>query len=239
MPSGASRAPTPNTIKIIEAAIDLGLPLQINSTVSRRTLPTTRRHGRTRLRVPAHALGCLLPRADGTWRKPRADHAQRSASGSSASWTISRGASHSGSRPPRRLTTGASRWDANGRAPRSGRPSAGGSSARHGGERRQRLRVRRPRRQHLSQRLPPHAARATRARASSSPRIATTRSSGSSAIPMPSGGAAADASCGRSAAAPARAPSPPRATPSPRIPSAPTSLPRETSPASRRHCEPL
>jgi radical SAM protein with 4Fe4S-binding SPASM domain len=32
-----------NTMKIIQAVVDLGLPLQINTTVSRRTLPTLRR----------------------------------------------------------------------------------------------------------------------------------------------------------------------------------------------------
>ncbi len=42
-----------NTMKIIDAAVDLGLPLQINTTVSRRTLPTL---GRTAERVARFPL---------------------------------------------------------------------------------------------------------------------------------------------------------------------------------------
>ena len=52
------------TMRIIEAAIELGLPLQINSTISRMTLPHSRGDGGARRGVPAHALGAVLPDSD-------------------------------------------------------------------------------------------------------------------------------------------------------------------------------
>ena len=65
------------TMRIIDATIDLGLPLQINTTISRITLPCLEAIGGPRRGVPADAVGALLPRKDRPWRQPRSNQPRR------------------------------------------------------------------------------------------------------------------------------------------------------------------